>query len=629
MMILKYTAQTMRLACALGLSAVGLSTATADLRYEAKGTEFDLTGKLVGDQIGTRLAMGPKGGFLVWQDNATDESGLGISALRVDAAGNPVGAPVRINSLLEGNQESPQVGMLPGGGAVFAWEGGVSGFHRVHYRVANAKGVFLANDLLAIGPESGEQTEPSLAVLKNGNSVLSWTDYLADGSVKGVSARVIGADGTAVTDPFRLNEFSLGNQHKSRLVALPSGGFAAVWVSDQQQDARSLDVVARIFSATGQAQGAEVVVNAPGISANPSVALSGRSLVVAWEQLNLKQKQHRWDIGARSFDLNLKPLSEPLLANTHLAGDQFAPQLRGGKEGAMLVWNSLGQDKSREAVMGRFISTTGRLLDDEVRVNTAQAHSQVQPALSVSDTGEFLVAWSTPRLGESGFDVVGQRYGSDAAPALLPAIAEVFVNAVSDTELLVSWPAVNGMNVKHYEVYFDGLTTPKLFAVNQVVWRGLRPGSEYAFQVAYVLGDGRRSELSSFGVTKTWGRDYNTDGLPDDWQHRHFGKDAAVWPSASEDSDGDGASNEQEFAAGTDPSDAADTLSVGLAKLEKGTRIEWNARPGALYQLQHTAALGSGDWANVGEPVLALDGRAGITLESVANMNFYRIKKIR
>ena len=628
-MILKHTAKTMRLACALGLTAAGLSTATADLRYKAKGTEFDLTGKLVGDQVGTHLAMGPKGGYLVWQDNATDAFGLGISALRVDAAGNPVGAPVRINSLLEGDQENPQVGVLPGGGAVFAWEGGASGFHRVHYRVANAQGVFLADDLLATGPESGEQTEPSLTVLKNGNSVLAWTDYLADGGVKGVSARVIAADGTAVAAPFRLNEFTLGNQHKSRLAALPNGGFAAVWVSDQQQDAKSLDVVIRIFSATGQVLSGEVVVNAPGISANPSVALSGESLVVAWEQLNLDQKKHRWDIGARSFDLSLQPLSEPLLANTHLVGDQFAPQLRGGKEGAMLVWNSLGQDRSREAVMGRFVSTTGRLLDDEVRVNTAQAHSQVQPALSVSGEGKFLVAWSTPRLGESGFDVVGQRYGSDAAPKLLPAIAEVFVNAVSDTELLVSWPAINGMDVKQYEVYFDGLTTPKVFTGNHVVWPGLRPGSEYAFQVAYVLEDGRRSELSSFGVSKTWGRDYNTDGLPDDWQRQHFGNAAAAWPAGTADSDGDGASNEQEFAADTDPSDAADALSVRLAKLEKGTRLEWDARPGALYQLQHTNELGSGDWANVGEPVLALEDRAGITLESVDNMKFYRIKKIR
>ena len=40
MMILNYTAQTMRLALALGLAGVGLSTAKADRRFEAKGSEF-------------------------------------------------------------------------------------------------------------------------------------------------------------------------------------------------------------------------------------------------------------------------------------------------------------------------------------------------------------------------------------------------------------------------------------------------------------------------------------------------------------------------------------------------------------------------------------------------------------
>ena len=96
----------------LASQTVGLSTATADLRYEAKGTEFDLTGRLVGDQVGTRVAMGTEGGYLVWQDNATDEFGLGIGALRIDVAGNPVGTPVRINSLLVGDQENPASGSI-------------------------------------------------------------------------------------------------------------------------------------------------------------------------------------------------------------------------------------------------------------------------------------------------------------------------------------------------------------------------------------------------------------------------------------------------------------------------------------------------------------------------------------
>ena len=629
MMILNYKGQIMRLAFALGLAGVGYSTAKADLRYEAKGTEYDLTGKLVGDQVAARLAMGSKGGYLVWQDNATDEFGLGISALRIDVAGNSVGAPVRINSLLKGNQEQPRVGVLANGGTIFAWEGGASGFHRVNYRVANAEGLFLGEDRFVTGPESGEQVEPAIAALKNGGSVLAWTDYLEDGSVKGVSARIIGANGQAQTDAFRLNKFTLGNQHKAQVVAMPGSRFAAVWVSDQQQDAKSIDVVLRVFSATGQALTEEVIVSPLGISANPTLNISGESLVVAWEQLDLEQKINRWDIGARSFDFNLKPLSEPVLANLHRKGDQFAPQLQGGPQGAMLVWTSLGQDKSREAVMGRFINSSGRLVEGEVSVNTTQALAQMQPTLTLSTNGEFLVAWSTPNLGDTGFDVVGQRYASKEAIDLLPAISEVFVNPISETELLVSWPAVKGLDVKHYEVYFDGLTTPKLFADNHVVWPGLRPGSEYSFRVAYQLSDGRHSELSALAFSKTWGRDYNADGLPDDWQREYFGKTVTTWPEASADSDADGATNGEEFAAGTDPSDRSDSLTVSLAKLERGQRLEWNARPGALYQLQHTAALGSGSWANVGEPVLALEGRAGITLESVENMKFYRIKKIR
>jgi hypothetical protein len=465
--------------------------------------------------------------------------------------------------------------------------------------------------------------------LKNGGSVLAWTDYLEDGSVKGVSARIIGANGQAQTDVFRLNEFTLGNQHKAQVVAMPGSRFAAVWVSDQQQDAKSIDVVLRVFSATGQALTEETIVTPVGVSANPTLNISGESLVVAWEQLDLEQKINRWDIGARSFDFNLKPLSEPVLANLHRKGDQFAPQLQGGPQGAMLVWTSLGQDKSREAVMGRFINSSGRLVEGEVSVNTTQALAQMQPTLTLSTNGEFLVAWSTPNLGDTGFDVVGQRYASKEAIDLLPAISEVFVNPISETELLVSWPAVKGLDVKHYEVYFDGLTTPKLFADNHVVWQGLRPGSEYSFRVAYQLSDGRHSELSALAFSKTWGRDYNADGLPDDWQREYFGKTVTTWPEASADSDADGATNGEEFAAGTDPSDKSDSLTVSLAKLERGQRLEWNARPGALYQLQHTAALGSGSWANVGEPVLALEGRAGITLESVEHMKFYRIKKIR
>ena len=51
-------------------------------------------------------------------------------------------------------------------------------------------------------------------------------------------------------------------------------------------------------------------------------------------------------------------------------------------------------------------------------------------------------------------------------------------------------------------------------------------------------------------------------------------------------------------------------------------------RPGAVYQLQNSNNL-NGRWINVGEPILASESDTGISLRSVGDVNFYRIKKIR
>jgi hypothetical protein len=50
--------------------------------YITNGTEYAIAGSLPGDQVWPDVAVTPSGGFVVWQDNATDGSGWGVSALR-------------------------------------------------------------------------------------------------------------------------------------------------------------------------------------------------------------------------------------------------------------------------------------------------------------------------------------------------------------------------------------------------------------------------------------------------------------------------------------------------------------------------------------------------------------------
>ena len=312
-------------------------------------------------------------------------------------------------------------------------------------------------------------------------------------------------------------------------------------------------------------------------------------------------------------------------------GVQILPQVQGSALGALVVWNSLEQDGSREGVIGRFIGQDANFVSNEFVVNTKKYLGQVQPTVSANSTGDFLVAWSGP--GPGGFDLLGQRYQAiddGTNPVELTPIEGVFVNALSDSELLISWPELAGMGVDHYQVYIDDIAVSKSVKDNWFIWRGLRQGSEYAFRVSYVLENGRESVLSNYSLSRTWGRDLSQDGLPDDWQREYFGVESSAWPGPEVDSDNDGATNIEEFLAGTNPFDSDSKLELSLIKMERGQRLTWQAEPGSVYQVQHSGGIGSSmNWTSIGRPLVASESNVGLSLEAAGDVAFYRIIRIR
>ena len=92
--------------------------------YAANGTEYAIIGSLPGDQVWPDVAVTASGGFVVWQDNATDGSGWGVSARRLDGTLSGTLSTFRVNAQGTNDQENPRVAMLKNGGAVFVWQGG-------------------------------------------------------------------------------------------------------------------------------------------------------------------------------------------------------------------------------------------------------------------------------------------------------------------------------------------------------------------------------------------------------------------------------------------------------------------------------------------------------------------------
>jgi len=628
-----------------------VSTALLADSYAPLGGEYPIVGSLPGDQVFPRVAFNGDGGFLVWQDNATDGAGSGISARRLDGSLSGTLSPFRVNLQATGDQQNPRVAMLKNGGAVFVWQGPAGAHSRIQARFMAADGTFVTGDVLVNSYVQNLQIDPAVACLADGNVVITWSSYLQDGSLFGVYGQRFSAAGQKLGTEFPVAQSTLNNQRSSVVAGLPNGNFAVFWVSEKFRSMTNawdadgstssdsglaqydVDIYSRFFNPQGVAIGSESKVNSAGrLCANPEVAAaSDGSLVVAWSGKNSQivsgnglVDMDSWDIYARAFGSTGAPLGNDLRLNAYTYGDQFRPVVSAAAGGYLVAWTTLGEDGSREGVAGQILSLDGQRVGGELHINTTTASQQIYPCVSSDGAGQFLVAWSSFVGGVASFDLFAQRYS--ASQTLVPPSAP-FVSALSQTKLSITWAEMAGYPVAGYEVYVDGSTTP--VSVQGNIWNaaGFAPGTIHSFQLAYRLTDGSRSPLSVAATGTTWGEDNNFDGLPDDWQTQYWGANQSAWPGSTVDSDGDGASNLQEFLAGTNPTDAASVLRVSVLASGGGYRLSWNTQPGMIYQVQ--TCQNPGDWTTVGLGRFAHSTVDSISMGGGNGVQLYRVIRLR
>jgi hypothetical protein len=88
------------------------------------------------------------------------------------------------------------------------------------------------------------------------------------------------------------------------------------------------------------------------------------------------------------------------------------------------------------------------------------------------------------------------------------------------------------------------------------------------------------------------------DGIPDTWRLLYFGTVSNALSAAGADPDGDGASNWQEFVAGTNPQDATSVFKFLPALSSPGSSftLQWPSVVNKNYTVQSSASA-EGGWS--------------------------------
>ena len=181
----------------------------------------------------------------------------------------------------------------------------------------------------------------------------------------------------------------------------------------------------------------------------------------------------------------------------------------------------------------------------------------------------------------SNFTISASAVLDTTAPSVPVGLS---ASAVSTTQINLTWSASSdAVGVAGYKIYRDGAEIAST-DTNSYGDVGLIASSSYAYSLAAYDAAGNFSSQSALVTATTEpAPEVDTDNLPDAWEIQYFGDINAVNGGETEDFDGDGSSNYDEWLAGTDPSDATDLL-----ELKPVVGVSWKSVRDRSYEIDYS-----------------------------------------
>ncbi|HEY9841199.1 MAG TPA: hypothetical protein V6D23_12135, partial [Candidatus Obscuribacterales bacterium] len=192
------------------------------------------------------------------------------------------------NTTIEFNDLKPDVAMDADGDFVVVWD--KESYEDAGYEVLGQRYDRYAS---RVGSEfsintftTGHQEDPAVAMDADGSFVVVYESY-DGGTGPGVAGQRYDSDGSPIGSEFRVNTYTIGNQHKPHVALQPNGEFVVVW---EGLDGSNTGIFGQRFNSTGAKIGTtEFLVNTftSSFQRAPDVASDSQgNFTVVWASLD-------------------------------------------------------------------------------------------------------------------------------------------------------------------------------------------------------------------------------------------------------------------------------------------------------------------------------------------------------
>jgi Matrixin len=406
------------------------------------GEEFAVADGL-GAQQYPAIAMSHGGDFVItWNGFDAIGNAQAIFAQRYSALGLPLGGAFQVNTSPADVDTAAPVAMDLFGNFVITWTGpDPLGGTDVFAKIYLADGTEFAQEFVANSYTFGFQTNPAVAMADDGDFVITWSSHAQDGDGWGAYAQRFTNAGIPRDPEFRVNTASAGDQWEPTVAVLANGEAVISWTATGTDG--STGVYAQQFSAAGEPVGRETPVNTTtsGYQWRSAVAAAEDGFVVVWNGQGGADSDgvfaQRYEIagggGVALAEDDFYGITEhengcgcavcqaaASAAEATVAGDVLA------------LMNPDGRDEP-----GRSPVAAATVPGTEVVVPSTQVANDRPPSLSVSERPRLSRPSMPPSIAiEDRSEEPAPSSEQEAAPVPTPSVTEVEVTASRGTDVL-------------------------------------------------------------------------------------------------------------------------------------------------------------------------------------------------